>query len=68
MATSEQIREHLDRQEQIGWHLDWPEALHALRAVLDLCDEWARAGKGGVPIGAVEQRIARALGVRGGER
>lgn len=33
------IREHLDHQESCGWHHDWPEALVALRAVLDKCDK-----------------------------
>lgn len=36
MSLDAKIHEHLDRQEEAGWHLDWPEALAALRTVLDL--------------------------------
>lgn len=35
MNLHAKIRDHLDRQEQAGWHIDWPEALTAIRAVLD---------------------------------
>lgn len=35
MSLEQAIREHLDWQEKCGWHHDWPEALDALRAVLD---------------------------------
>lgn len=38
MSLIEKIRAHLARQEEIGWHQDWPQALIALRAVLDLHD------------------------------
>jgi hypothetical protein len=36
VSLDEQLREHLAHQEACGWHLDWPEALVALRAVLAL--------------------------------
>lgn len=27
------VDEHLDHQESCGWHLDWPEALVAIRTI-----------------------------------
>lgn len=33
---AELIKEHVDWQEKCGWHHDWPEALTAIRAVLEL--------------------------------
>lgn len=33
---AELIKEHLDHQESVGGHHDWPQALTALRAVLAL--------------------------------
>lgn len=30
------ITAYLDHQEACGWHQDWPEALVALRSVIDL--------------------------------
>lgn len=35
MSLEQKVREHLAWQEKCGWHHDWPEALIALRAVLD---------------------------------
>ncbi|WP_367128278.1 hypothetical protein [Saccharothrix sp. HUAS TT1] len=36
VSTAELLRAHLDEQERVGWHLDWPEALATLRVVVDL--------------------------------
>lgn len=35
-GTADLLRSHLDDQERVGWHLDWPEALATLRAVVAL--------------------------------
>jgi hypothetical protein len=35
MTLEQMTRAFLDIQEQTGWHHDWPEALTAIRAVLD---------------------------------
>lgn len=36
MSLHEAVGAELDDQESCGWHHDWPEALAALRAVLEL--------------------------------
>lgn len=50
MTLDEQLREHLDHQETCGWHLDWPQALTALRAVLNLHQPEPALVFGGAPV------------------
>jgi hypothetical protein len=56
------IREHLDDQERVGWHIDWPEALDALRAVLDVCENIDMRGHG-FDSRLIREHVARALGI-----
>lgn len=37
---AQKIKENVDHQEACGWHLDWPEALTAIRAVMERHSEY----------------------------